>query len=121
MDKTPSFVVFYEFLKKKKKLGVFMYYLTHDVVDDSFDSNRTVMRRYMHLADTAQSSHLVKEHLGSIIGNMHNCKGNGLSFDYLYFLYKEWIAYLNKNWSEIYDRFLEIKQEIEHGKNIRNG
>ena len=120
MDKTASFIIFYEFLKKKKKLGVFIYYLTHDVIDSSFDSNMTVMRRYMHLADIEpiENMYTIKSYLGSIIGNMHNCKGNKLTSDYLYYLYKEWIRYLDKNWSEIYDRFLKIKQEIDNGKNI---
>lgn len=120
MKKYPSCAILLAFLKKKKRVGDFYYFIVGD--PNSFQERN--YRRMMaaskrinkeFLADSFDMEHRIKTFFISMLGDM--CSGGLKSKsgdDLLYRLYLDWCHHINKNWNNIYNEFKQLMKK-EYG------
>jgi hypothetical protein len=120
MKQYPSCAILLTFLKKKKRVGDFYYYILGD-------SNSFQNRNYTKLIATCNSinktylnSHFgaestIKNLFRAMLGDM--CSG-GLETksgeDILYHLYLDWCSFIEKDWAKMYSEY-KILMKKEYG------
>jgi hypothetical protein len=116
MRQTAALKILYDFLRKRNKMGIFIYFIT--CKEYGIANSRNIDAVLKRIENTAEEeTDLRKAYFRDIIGNMVSSK---LYFknDYIYLLYREWIEFIDDNWIYIDLTYLATKEKFNNGKNI---
>jgi hypothetical protein len=116
MRQTAALKILYDFLRKRNKMGTFIYFIT--CKEYGITNSRNIDAILKRIEKTAEEeTNLRKAYFRDIMGNMVSSK---LHFknDYIYLLYREWIEFIDNNWSIIDFTYLTTKEKFNNGKNI---
>lgn len=118
MRRTAALKILYNFLKERNKIGIFSYYITCDKYGgpNTYNINK-VLRRIEETSKERKTERqfLFKQLIGTMIsGKLH------FKRDHIYDIYRDWVVYVDENWVEIDNTYLQNKEKYNDGKDIQN-
>lgn len=116
MEKKASLLILYKYLKKTKKLGTFNFYV-HNFGRSNKNptKNEKILETFTQKIEETRitQSDLRRAYFKAILGAMGSGRTT-LKEDYLYLLYKDWIAYVDDNWPSMDEEYLKLKDKLSH-------